>query len=154
MRAGEQRGFTLVAALVLLALCMLGLSVAGPLWSQRVQRDREQDLLRIGTLYAQAIEDYHDLSPGSQKQYPPRLDVLLSDTRYVGARRYLRQLYPDPVDPGQPWGLVLDSEQRIVGVYSRSEKAPIAEGALDLGPVQLPPARHYADWKFIAKGGS
>jgi type II secretory pathway pseudopilin PulG len=130
-----------VAVLVLLALCMLGLSIAGPLWSQQVRREREQELQRIGNLYAEAIAAYYNASPGSLKQYPQRLEQLLADTRYVGLRRHLRTLYPDPVNPGQPWGLVLDAEQRIVGVYSRSEQAPITEGA----------GSRYADWKFIAK---
>jgi type II secretory pathway pseudopilin PulG len=152
MRAGSRtQGFTLVAVLVLLALCLLGLSIAGPIWSQRVRREREHDLLRVGSLYAQAIAAYYNDSPGSLKQYPLRLDMLLADTRFVGTRRYLRQLYPDPVNAGQPWGLVLDAQQRIVGVYSRSEAAPIAEGPLDLGAVQLPAAQHYSDWKFLVK---
>lgn len=151
MRAGSQRGYSFVAVLVLLALCMLGLSVAGPMWSQQVRREREQELLRIGNLYAEAIAAYYHSSPGSLKQYPQRLEQLLVDTRYVGMRRYLRTLYADPVNPGQPWGLVLNAEQRIVGVYSRSEQAPIAEGVQELAATQLEPARRYADWKFIAK---
>jgi type II secretory pathway pseudopilin PulG len=151
MRAGEQRGFSFVAVLALLALCMLGLAVAGPLWSQQVRREREQELLRIGNLYAQAIASYYQSSPGNVKQYPQRLEQLLLDSRFIGVRRHLRTLYPDPVNPGQPWGLVLDAEQRIVGVYSRSEQAPVAEGPLKLGATELEPARRYADWKFIAK---
>lgn len=147
----HQRGITFVAVLVLLALCMLALSVAGPLWSQQVRREREQELLRIGNLYAQALAEYHDASPGSAKQYPQQLAQLLADTRYVGLRRYLRKLYPDPIDPSQPWGLVLDAQQRIVGVYSRSEQAPIAQGPQALSATEIDPAQHYADWKFIAK---
>jgi len=151
MRAGSQRGYSFVAVLALLALCMLGLSIAGPMWSQQVRREREQELLRIGNLYAQAIADYYHSSPGSLKQYPQRLEQLLVDTRYVGMRRYLRTLYPDPVNPGQPWGLVLDAQQRIVGVYSRSEQAPVAEGPLQLQATELAAARRYADWKFVAR---
>jgi hypothetical protein len=151
MRAGRAQGYSFVVVLVLLALCMLGLSIAGPMWSQQARREREQDLLRIGNLYAQAIANYYHSSPGSVKQYPQRLEQLLADTRFVGMRRYLRTLYPDPIDTAQPWGLVLDSQQRIIGVYSRNEQSPIAEGALELGAVQLEPARRYSDWKFIAK---
>jgi type II secretory pathway pseudopilin PulG len=143
MRRGE-RGYTFIAVLALLAVCMLGVSLAAPVWSQQVKREREQELLRIGALYAQALASYRDASPGSLKQYPPRLEALLLDTRYVGVQRHLRKLYADPMNPGQPWGLVLDAEQRIVGVYSLSEEAPLAEGS----------ARRYSDWKFIAKGKS
>jgi hypothetical protein len=46
---------------------------------------------------------------------------------------------------------VLDAQQRIVGVYSRSEQVPIAQGRLDLTATALDPAQRYTDWKFIAK---
>ena len=154
MRRGDPhrtRGFAFVAVLVLLALCMLGLSIAGPLWSQQLKREREQELLRIGALYAQALQSYRDSSPGSLKQYPQTLQALLYDTRFVGTQRHLRKLYADPMSNGKPWGLLLDKDQRITGVYSQSEDAPIAKGPLDLGSVLLDPARRYADWKFIPK---
>ena len=148
--AHQERGYTFVAVLVLLALCMLGLGIAGPLWSQQVRRDREQELLRIGAAYAQALADYRDNAPGALKRYPLQLENLLIDARFVGTVRHLRELYPDPVNPGQPWGLLLDRDNGIVGVYSRSEEAPLIEGPIDLGPVALPPAKRYSDWKFIA----
>lgn len=157
MKVGETRrqaGFTFVAVLLLLALCMLGLAVAGPLWSQQVKREREQELLRIGTLYAQALASYRDASPGSLKQYPKQLEALLLDTRFVGIRRHLRTLYADPVNPGQPWGMVLDTDGRVTGVYSLSPDVPIAQGSLDLGPFVLPPAQRYSDWKFMLKAKS
>ena len=128
MRRGEA-GYTFVAVLVLLAVCMLGLSIAGPLWSDAVKREREHELKRVGTLYAAALENYRDTSPGTAKQFPQQLDALLHDNRYVGIRRHLRKLYADPTQPNEPWGLVLDEQQRIRGVYSTSRP----------------------EWKFIAK---
>ena len=147
MPAGE-RGFAFVAVLMLLATVMLGLAVAGPLWSQQARRDKEQELLRVGALYARALASYRDRSPGSAKQYPARLDDLLEDRRFVGLMRHLRTLYPDPVNPGPPWGLVLDADQRITGVYSQSPIAPVIEGPVQTGSLKLAPARHYSDWKF------
>ncbi len=150
-RLGEA-GYTLVTVLVLLAVCMLGLAVAGPLWSDATRREREQDLLRIGALYAQAIAEYRDASPGGLKQFPSRLEDLLIDTRFVGVARHMRTLYADPVNPGQPWGVVRDLDDRIIGVYSRSDNAPLAAGRpLQLRSLTLPPATRYSDWKFIAK---
>lgn len=152
MTRGErraERGFAFVAVLVLLAVCALGLSIAGPLWSQQVKRDRERELLRIGALYAQALAAYREGAPGSLKQYPTRLESLLLDARFVGTMRHLRKLYPDPVNPGQPWGVVLDTDGRIAGVYSRSDEAPLIQGPVDLGnDIALPPAKRYSDWKF------
>jgi type II secretory pathway pseudopilin PulG len=153
MAPGSHRpalGFTLVAALLLLALLSLGLAVIGPLWSQQSQRERERDLLRVGTLYAQAIAAYQRVSPGSDKQYPATLDVLVLDTRFVGTVRHLRKLYADPMASGQAWGLVRNPAGRIIGVYSQSAAAPLAQGSVALDDRVLPPAQRYADWKFLA----
>jgi len=152
MRVGKRRaesGYTFVAVLIALALIMLGLSIAGPLWSQQIRREREQELLRIGSLYADAIARYHDTSPGSLKQYPVELHSLLLDTRFVGVQRHLRQLYTDPVSPGQAWATVQDTEGRIIGVYSRSGDTPLGSGTR-MNP-EFASAKHYSDWKFIAK---
>lgn len=151
MRAGE-RGYTFVAVLVLLALVTLGTSMAGPVWSEQVRREREQDLLRIGALYARAIASYRDISPGSTKQYPRSLDELLLDTRFVTVRRHLRARYPDPVTGGQAWGLVTDAENRVIGVYSLSQETPLAEAPSVPGLPAFARAQRYSDWKFIAPG--
>ena len=144
------RGYTFVALLALVAILSIGLSVAGPAWSSAERRHRERELLRIGALYAQALAAYHEGSPGTLKTFPRTLGELALDPRFVGVRRHLRTLYPDPLDPSRPWGLVKDIDGRITGVYSQSEDAPIAEGSVAIGALVLPPARRYADWKFIA----
>jgi type II secretory pathway pseudopilin PulG len=157
MRAGRRhsyrspaRGYTFVSVLVLLAVCMIGLSIAGPNWAEAARRGREHELLRIGRLYALALAEYQATSPGALKAYPSALDELVDDHRFVGVRRHLRRLYPDPLAPDRAWGLVRDAQERIIGVYSQSDAAPVAQGALDLGGVRLPAARHYSDWHFIA----
>jgi len=154
MQAGESRrseqGFTYVWVLMTLAVLSVGLAALGPAWSDTVQREREADLIRIGTLYAQAIARYRDMSPGSAKTYPPTLEALLSDeARFVGLQRHLRRLYPDPMNPHKPWGLVRGPDGSIRGVYSTSDKAPFRREPMDLGAVQLPAAQHYFDWRFV-----
>jgi len=155
MQAGSRHrasagGYTLVGALLLLALVSLGLAVAGPIWSQQGQREREQELLRVGLLYAQALTNYRQASPGSSKLYPDKLDALLLDTRFVGTVRYMRKLYPDPVNPGKPWGIIRGVGGSIAGVYSLSEATPLAEHPVQLGDSEMPAARKYSDWKFLA----
>jgi type II secretory pathway pseudopilin PulG len=153
MRVGKSalQGFTFVTVLLLLALVSIGLAGAGTVWSQVSQRERERDLMRIGSLYADAIAGFYDASPGSQKIYPERLDMLLLDPRYVGTVRYLRRLYPDPINPAQPWGLVRDATGRIIGVHSESEDTPLAQGPVLLDGRVLPPAKRYKDWLFLAR---
>ena len=144
----SQSGYTLVALLVVIFILSIGLAVAGPTWRQQTRRAQERELMRIGMLYAHAFASFRASSPGSVKAYPKSLDELLLDPRYLGVRRYLRQLYPDPVDPAQPWGLTLDAEGNITGVYSESADEPVARGRVDLGDLVLAPAQRYSDWKF------
>jgi len=150
-RKSRQFGLTYVTVLVLVALMGLGLAKWGPLWAERAQREREQDLLRVGTLYASAVESYWRASPGSARQYPKRLEDLLLDTRYVGTQRHLRRLYADPLQPNRPWGLVRDSDGRIRGVYSQDVRKPFARAAREIGNVRLPDASRYSDWLFTPK---
>jgi type II secretory pathway pseudopilin PulG len=150
-RAGAQRGFTYVAVLAILALLGVALAAVGTRWADRVQREREQDLLRVGQLYAQAILAYHRGSPGSDKTWPKNLQDLLLDPRMLGTVRYLRAPYGDPMVPGQPFGLVRAADDTIRGVYSTSTATPFQQATVDLGVVVLAPAQHYSDWQFIPK---
>lgn len=148
MRAGE-RGFTYLWLLAVVAVLGLGLAALGPMWAESAQREREEDLLRIGQIYAQAIHDYHQASPGSVKRFPPTLDALLLDTRFVGTRRHLRRLYADPLDPARPWGLVRAPDGGVAGVYSQDTRRPWLRAGWSGEHVALPPAERYADWQFV-----
>lgn len=151
MRRGD-RGFVYLWALALVAAMGVGLAAVGPLWSQEAKREREDELLRVGRLYADAIARYYRSSPGSVKRYPPTLEVLLLDTRFVGTVRHLRTLYPDPVVGSAAWGLLHAADGGIRGVHSQSTDAPLRAVAVDLGVTVLPPATRYAEWQFAPKG--
>lgn len=150
MRAGE-RGFTFVWVLMALAVFSLGLALIGPRWSDDARRDRERELLRVGNLYAQAIAAFHAATPGSIKNYPPKLENLVIDDRMLSTVRYLRKLYPDPIDPSRPWGIVLGPDGTVRGLYSQSDATPMNAEAIELGNLKLSAARRYSDWKFVPK---
>lgn len=149
--AQRQAGFTLVWVMATLVVLSIGLAAVGPQWADQARRERERELVRTGTAYAQAIADYYLASPGSLKRYPPSLQDLLEDTRFVGTRRHLRQLYRDPVNPGQDWGLVPAPDGGVLGVYSRSIATPLRLEPQDLGVTVLPRAQRYSDWQFVPK---
>ena len=146
-----QRGFTFVWVLMAVAIFSVGLAVIGPKWSDDARRDKERELLRIGAKYAKAIAAYRAASPGSVKNYPPKLESLLSDERMVSMTRYLRKLYADPLDPARPWGVVRGPDGSVRGVYSQADAVPLNTEAIDLGVLALPPAQRYSDWKFVPK---
>jgi type II secretory pathway pseudopilin PulG len=154
MRLGSsarQRGAVLLWVLAVLAGTGVALAAVGTQWSLSAQRDRENELLRVGAAYAQAITSYRRLSPGSAARSPRSLEALLLDDRYIQPQRHLRRLYPDPIDPRRPWGLVTDAEGRILGVYSQSPITPLRRVAVWAGELRLPAAQTYSDWKFVAK---
>jgi type II secretory pathway pseudopilin PulG len=153
MRAGS-RGFAYVWLLAAVAVFGAALAAVGPLWAEEAQREREDELLRVGRLYAEAIDSYHRRSPGTTKRYPARLEELLFDTRFVGTVRHLRVLYPDPMAKGGAWTLLRATDGSIIGVASTSDASPLRRVAVDLGVVRLDAASRYADWRFVPAGAS
>lgn len=143
----HQSGYTLIVVVVLVALASIGMYRVATTLSLQKQRDQEQMLLRIGNMYAQALQHYVESAPGSLKQYPTDLKQLVLDTRFVGVARHMRQVYPDPMQPALAWGLVKNQAGGIIGVYSTSELRPL----LQSGEAPVAHAQHYADWKFLAK---
>lgn len=148
-RPWAQSGFTYLWALFAVLLLSLGLAAIGPAVALEQQRGQEQELVRIGTMYARAIASYYEASPGSLKQYPRQLEDLLEDRRYVGTLRHMRALYLDPMQPDVPWGLVRGADGGIRGVFSQSSRRPLRERTQELGTVWLPAAEHYTEWKFV-----
>ena len=150
-KACSARGFTFVWMLAALVLLSLGLTALGPRWADQAKRERENELLRIGTIYAKAIASYYAAAPGSLRQYPPELKSLLEDSRRVGTLRHLRRLYADPLDPSRPWGLRRSADGGIAGVFSRSDEIPLHLAPIDIGIAELPAAKRYSDWQFAPK---
>lgn len=147
----SQRGFTYLTVMALVAILGLGLAAIGPMWADAAQREREQELLRVGELYAKAIGNYRASSPGSVKRHPAELGDLLQDNRFVGTRRHLRKLYADPLNPARSWGLIRAPDGGVAGVYAQDERLPFVRTGLQVGVVQLAPAQRYSDWKFMPK---
>lgn len=141
------RGMLLLGVLVLLGvMAALGAEI-GMRWADDRQRADEEELLFVGEQYRQAIESYWRSTPGGVRQWPTRLDDLIADNRYPQPRRHLRKLYPDPVAPDQPWGLV-QVGAGIVGVHSQSEAEPFRRSGFTMRQAGFTGAARYADWKF------
>jgi type II secretory pathway pseudopilin PulG len=151
-RLHPSAGFTYVWVLATLAVVSVGLAAMGTMHSAQAEREREQDLLRIGTLYAQVVASYHRVSPGSEKRYPPSIEALLLDTRFVGTVRHLRKAYTDPLQPGHPLVAVLGPDGTVRGVHSTSQSQPLRQQPLDLGVTRLPAATQYSQWLFVPQG--
>lgn len=147
-RPARQRGFGWLLVLAVVAVTSSAGAAVAQRWSDQIAREKERQLLRVGDLYARALAEYHADSPGSDKRYPPTLEQLVLDTRFVGTRRHLRQLYPDPLTGRADWVLLRDSRGDIIGVRSRSEQRPWVRVPQRLEFTDLPAADRYADWAF------
>lgn len=144
-----QRGFTMAAVLAAMLILALATQSVMTYVSQQDLREREAGLLRIGQTYAQAIGAYYESSPGNLKRWPRSLEDLTEDKRFVGTRRHIREIYPDPMTRSAHWGIVMSDDGGIAGVHSLSTAQPIRSAPLELDNPTLPSASRYADWQFV-----
>lgn len=148
-RAAGQGGFTYLGVLFLVVLMGVALAGAGELWSTLSRRDRERQLLWVGTQYAQALRSYYRASPGLA-QYPRNLEDLLQDERFPSARHHIRQLYPDPLGAGE-WTLQRGFDGRITGIASASSETPLKQADFPSQWSDFNGMTRYTDWQFVAE---
>jgi type II secretory pathway pseudopilin PulG len=84
----NERGYAMAALLVSLAVMMVLMSVAMPVWKTQAQREKEAELIFRGEQIARGINLYMRKMGGAS--YPPSLDVLVQG-------RFLRKKYKDPM---------------------------------------------------------
>ena len=146
--AGED-GFTYLGVLLLILVMAMGLASAGELWATAARRDRERQLLWVGTQYAQALRSYYRSSPGLA-QYPKALEDLLQDERFPNPKHHLRQLYPDPITGGG-WALMRGFDGRITGLTSASTDKPLKQADFPSQWSDFAGMASYKDWQFVAE---
>lgn len=86
----DERGYAMAVLLVGIAVLMVFLGAAMPVWNQQAKREREEELLFRLKQYAHAIALYQRRLPGAQ---PPSIDALVE-------QRFLRRKYKDPMTGG------------------------------------------------------
>lgn len=145
----RQGGFTYLGVMFVIVLMGIGLAGAGQFWSLASQRDKETQLLWVGTQYVRALRTYHARSPG-RKTWPMTLDELLEDRRFPTPVRHLRRLYRDPLAPDAEWQLIRNSEGHIVGVHSQAAGVPLKQANFPLLWEDFAGVQSYAGWRFVA----
>jgi len=93
-RRGGESGYAMAALLVGLSIMAVLMSMALPVWSQMVKREKETELIWRGQQYARAIALFQRKFANT---FPPNIDVLVE-------QRFLRKKYKDPItnDDFQP----------------------------------------------------
>lgn len=140
-------GFTYLGVLFLVALLALTAGMASAVWATVQQREHERQLAFAGRQIQLAIERYRAQAQGADARFPQELRHLLRDPRVPGVRRFLRQVYVDPMTERPEWGLVRLADGGIVGVHSLSPRKPLGS------PPDLPGVSGgatYVEWRFVA----
>lgn len=141
-------GFTYIGVLVGVGIMGIGLAALGTVWQTAAQREKERQLLFVGSEFRRAIQSYFEGSPGDRR-FPEKFDELLLDRRFPAVRRHLRRIYHDPMTGSADWGLVLGPGNRIMGVFSRSTGRPLKSAGFGSGQEDFMGATTYADWRFV-----
>lgn len=116
-RSGETPlGFTYLILLFSIAIIGIGLATTGVIWSTESRLAKEKELDAIGLEFVNAIESYYNGTPGEVKSYPPTLDDLVSDSRFLLTKRHLRKLYPNPLTGKANWNIVPAAQGGIQGI--------------------------------------
>lgn len=145
-----QRGVAYLALLLAVAITSGALAAGASIWSHFQQREREKQLLWAGEQIHLAIVAYSQSGLDSANNFPAALQDLLLDPRSPARRRFLRQIYDDPMTRSTDWALIRNPQGRIVGVHSRATGVPVKTGRFPQPYVSFEKARTYADWKFTA----
>lgn len=146
----RQGGIAYIGLLLIVAIIGIMLGAATDVWSTTRQRQREAELLWVGSQYRDAILAYQGSSPGQVKGYPMRLEELLQDNRSLTVKRYLRRLYPDPMTGKLDWELLKAPEGGIVGVRSRAIGVPLKQTGFRPRDMLFEGKTSYAEWVFSA----
>jgi len=147
----RQQGVGYLFMLLVVFLLSLGIGKAMDVYSASAQREREAELVHVGSLYREAIKDYYLSAPNGQHRYPVQLEDLLKDSRHLVTRRYLRQLYQDPMT-AKAFTPLLAPQGGIWGVASTSSSQPIRTATPAGVVLKQPQAQRYSDWQFVYDG--
>ena len=131
----QERGFTYLGVLFAIALVGVALLAVSEVWTKVAERQKLAQLDWAGQQYVQAIESYYYANTGSVHFYPPQLEDLLEDKRYLSVKRHLRTLYPDPFTGTVSWKPIASPAGGIQGVAFDQE----GEFAVHKTYVFLPP---------------
>jgi hypothetical protein len=136
-----------VKSIVIAVVALVAIAFAWYQWSLADQLEKEDRLIFVGSQYRLAIERYYENSPGPVKQFPRRLENLVSDGRLTPDARYIVELHPDPLG-GEHWGLVKNAEGGIIGIHSLSESVPVKVSDFGMGNEQFADRSTHAEWVF------
>jgi type II secretory pathway pseudopilin PulG len=101
----KQRGYVLLAVMLLVTLMLLTLSIELPRIAQQIRREKEEELIHRGNEYKNAIKKFYR----KNGRYPLTLD----DLEKGNNMRFLRKRYKDPFTGKDDWRLLHVGEVQV-----------------------------------------
>lgn len=147
--AGREAGFTYFTLVFLVFVLGLASAGAGTLWQASREREKERELLAVGSEIRAAIGRYVAATPRGAPRHPRALEDLVRDPRHPGIVRHLRRVYDDPVTGRPEWGIVRAPDGGIAGVHSLSGARPRKQAGFRAAEARFEGAARYADWQFV-----
>ncbi len=168
----SSRGFTYIAALMLVVVMGIMVGAAAQSWTMVMKREREKELLFRGKQIVEAIARWQNPPVPVGGVRPPvrplnDLKDLLTDPQGLTKTHYLRRdpttVYNDPIT-GKEWEVIKVGDRGIVGVKSTSNETPIKQAGFLEMFYPLDPANDaylvvmfknfenktkYSDWQFV-----
>ena len=130
-RRCKRRGYTLAALMIYITILMIGFAVGFQLWSNRIQRENEEELIFRGRQYTEAIR----LFKQRNGRAPTKLEELMQ--MGPGKPRCIRHLWKDPMTPPDgKWGLIFENQTRwplVVVPGTEGEANPVTGAPPGLG---------------------
>ena len=128
----NEDGFLLLGAIVAIFLVLLILSVAAPIVSKQLRREREVESAHRADQYVRAIRLYYKKFghyPGSMEQLEKSNNI-----------RFLRQRYPDPLTGKADWRLIHIGEQKttVKGFFGQPLAGIASSGLGGAGSLSSP----------------
>ncbi|MDH4226246.1 MAG: type II secretion system protein [Deltaproteobacteria bacterium] len=143
----EDEGFTYLGALFLVVIAGVALAVTGSAWSTVDKREKEEELLFVGTAYVQAIKSYYETGPG-ERRFPRDIAELENDRRFPVLKRHIRRLYKDPLGKNDDLDIIKEPDGSIVGVRSKSSETPFKQDNFPKDFEDMAGKTSYSDWEF------
>jgi type II secretory pathway pseudopilin PulG len=117
----SEAGYMLLAVVVMVALILIGLSVAAPVIAKSLQREKELESQRRANQYVRAIQLFYRKTHA----YPPSIKALESTNNV----RFLRQQYIDPLTGKADWKIIHQGEQQTkIHIFFGKELAEVVVG--------------------------
>lgn len=134
------KGFTYVFFLWFILIYGILIGSYIEITSTQTHRQKEAEFFRVGLSYQRAIEGYFM----DRQIFPLSPNLLLCNGANYPCKRYLRQLYLDPLN-NQPFDFIYSPQHEIIGVKSKYQAKIIDQTKVyDYG------AHHYNQVNFQA----